>query len=472
MENCCLGAPSLCQFCLRSLQLSSGNKKGVNGNIKGALIFSNQQSDDFNLYGLTSLHERPRRGNRNQSDEVGFVHPSQFFKLNEEAGHSLPSSDSTADENSVFWNEDHKLGISTQVLLPLYKASKDAFMTANRQFKELNSTSDVSGAENSLCTSLSLDDSIESAIMKHSRALLLLSCDFGTAWHSRKIVVLEKHKLSSLLDELLLSALVLSYSPKSEYAWSHRKWVIKSISEKCSTLPEIVTKESELVEKIAEKSKMNYRAWNHRCWLVSYMTREQLLHELKRSRNWANLHVADHSCFHYRSLMLKILEDRCYEQEISSSGYSVEIYLLWKDELDWDEMLIKRYIGREALWLHRRFLSLFWIKHFLTDHTGLSGHGKQKTSMNNDFSVFMDNELHLLHSCSIIPDNSFDDYQAQAMHSATYMLWLIKQIPDSCRIELQEKLKTENLKALLNKVCPERSSTWDCLMGYVEASDH
>lgn len=123
-------------------------------------------------------------------------------------------------------------------------------------------------------------------------------------------------------------------------------------------------------------------------------------------------------------------------------------------------MLIKRYIGREvgdthllivtifsrftnylrpplsfhfcgihckqALWLHRRFLSLFWIKHFLTDHTGLSSRGEQKTSMNDDFSVFMDNELHLLHSCSIIPDNSFDDYQAQAMHSATYMLWLIK----------------------------------------------
>ncbi|KAL6278871.1 hypothetical protein ACE6H2_022472 [Prunus campanulata] len=363
-------------------------------------------------------------------DEVGFVHPSQFFKLNEKAGHSLPSSDSSADGNSVFWNKDHKLGISTQVLLPLYKASKDAFMTANRQFKELNSTSDVSGAENSLCTSLSLDDSIESAVMKHSRALLLLSCDFGTAWHSRKLVVLEKHKLSALLDELLLSALVLSYSPKSEYAWGHRKWVIKSISEKCSTLPEIVTKESELVEKIAERSKMNYRAWNHRCWLVSYMTREQ-------------------------QLMLKILEDQCCEQEISSSGYSVEIYLLWK-----------------ALWLHRRFLSLFWIKHFLADHTGLSSHGKQKTSMNDDFSVFMDNELHLLHSCSIIPDNSFDDYQAQAMHSATYMLWLIKQIPDSCRIELQGKLKTEHLKALLNKACPERSSTWDCLTGYVEASDH
>lgn len=31
-----------------------------------------------------------------------------------------------------------------------------------------------------------------------------------------------------------------------------RRWVIKSIAGKCSTLQEIVTKESELVEKIAE----------------------------------------------------------------------------------------------------------------------------------------------------------------------------------------------------------------------------
>ena len=80
-----------------------------------------------------------------------------------------------------------------------------------------------------------------------------------------------------------------------------------------------------------QRSKMNYRAWYHRCWLVSYMTTEQVrhiflillhstgssqvtflyllwslvnflqsLHELQRSKKWAGLHVADHSCFHYR----------------------------------------------------------------------------------------------------------------------------------------------------------------------------
>jgi isoleucyl-tRNA synthetase len=52
------------------------------------------------------------------------------------------------------------------------------------------------------------------------------------------------------------------------------------ISQSFSTLQEIITKESELVESIGERSKMNYRAWYHRCWLVSYMTIEQVNHSL------------------------------------------------------------------------------------------------------------------------------------------------------------------------------------------------
>ncbi|KAL6132496.1 hypothetical protein ACLB2K_064738 [Fragaria x ananassa] len=402
-------------------------------------------------------------------DEVGFVHPSQFVNLTEEAPSSSGSVSNVVclkDGTAVFWNREHKLGISTDVLIPLYKEAKRAMMAAIQQYEGLYSAFDVSGVE----SSVSLDDSIEGEVMKQSRAVLLVSSDYGTAWNFRKMVLLKKQELSMLLDELLFSALVLSYAPKSEHAWCHRRWVIKLIAGKFSTLQEIVTKEFELVEKIAERSKMNYRAWYHRCWLVSYMTTEQFLHELQRSKKWAGLHVADHSCFHYRrQLMLRILEDRCCKQESVSSSYNVTINQLWKEELDWDEMLIKRYIGREALWLHRRFLSLFWIKHFLTGHTDLPGDWKHKISMNNDFSIFMD---HLLQSCSIIPDDSFDDYQAQATHSATYMLWLIKQIPDSGGIELREKLKIKNLKTLLNNACPGRSSTWDSVLVYLETSDH
>ncbi|RXH82491.1 hypothetical protein DVH24_036832 [Malus domestica] len=157
-----------------------------------------------------------------------------------------------------------------------------------------------------------------------------------------------------------------------------------------------------------------------------------LLHELERSRNWASLHVADHSCSHYRIIMT-----------MSSYGQALSI------------LYYLRYMNVYSSMASSPLPFLFWIKHFITDHPGLSSHANN--SMNDDFRIFMNNKLQLLDSCSIIPDNSFDDYQAQAKHSATYILWLIK-------------LKTENLKALLNKACPERSSTWDSLQKSIETN--
>nr|GFB79041.1 protein prenyltransferase alpha subunit repeat-containing protein 1 isoform X2 [Tanacetum cinerariifolium] len=45
---------------------------------------------------------------------------------------------------------------------------------------------------------------------------------------------------------------------------------------------------------------MNYRAWNHRL-LVSYVPKTKVIDELVNHRDWAGLHVADNSCFHYRT---------------------------------------------------------------------------------------------------------------------------------------------------------------------------
>nr|XP_023870463.1 protein prenyltransferase alpha subunit repeat-containing protein 1-like [Quercus suber] len=288
--------------------------------------------------------------------------------------------------------------------------------------------------------------------------------------HEVKLVVSKKQQLSMYMGELLLAALVLSCSPKSDQAWSHRRWVIKSITGKCSALQEILGKESELVEKIAERSKMNYRAWNHRCWLVSYMTREQVLSLSQSTYNF--LHAdRDELGFPYLSqcnlqsilqwLILQILKDSKLEN--ASPGYSVEVSEVWKEELDWNEMLIKRYIGREALWLHRCFLSLCWMKQFATNLHDVSCHSKLKISTSNSFNSFIDNELHLLNSCSTVPDNDFEDFQAQATYSATYILWLTKQIPEFWS-EFQEKLTIGNLKTMLSKVCLERSFPWDSLI--------
>ncbi|KAF7845053.1 Protein prenyltransferase alpha subunit repeat-containing protein 1 [Senna tora] len=171
-------------------------------------------------------------------DELGYIHPSQFLLLYKESGISCNSSeeamgqsadriassveslhDTSNQENIYFWNRDHKLGISTQVLLPLYRSAKHAFMTSYKQYKASSNQSEKVGNSSSAILSC---DHLESILMRHSRSLLLLSCDFITAWNCRKYVLSKKNKLSMFMDELSLSALVLSYAPKSEQTWNHR----------------------------------------------------------------------------------------------------------------------------------------------------------------------------------------------------------------------------------------------------------
>ncbi|KAL6983153.1 hypothetical protein U1Q18_016548 [Sarracenia purpurea var. burkii] len=335
-------------------------------------------------------------------DEVGFIHPSQFVTLNEEAGGPLLSSVGTTHQSKdgvlgsrvskvnssemVFWCRDHKLGISTQVLLPLYGAAKHAFMAALERYKTHSNISvnkDASGRNMPICLSSSLDI-LESDVMKHSRALLLLSCDFGTAWNARGFQ----------------ASKAISNSPHYP----------------------------------------------------------QVLSELNKSRDWAQLHIADSSCFHYRTrLLLRLLEESWLKQNPSaSSGYNVDLCQVWKEELDWNEILIKLYMGREALWLHRRFLSLGWIKNFAADICDVSRQSDYKNTMNHEIGIFMDNEVELFYSCSTIPHNDFEDFQAHASFSATYILWLMKQISVSLGIEVEGKLAVQELKAVINKVCPEK----------------
>ncbi|XP_020551005.1 protein prenyltransferase alpha subunit repeat-containing protein 1 isoform X2 [Sesamum indicum] len=407
-------------------------------------------------------------------DELGFIHPSQFAALNEELhSSSEPASLLSAETRSnpvrdtsshtFFWHNEHKLGISTLFLVPLYNAAKDAFMDAYKRYSMLRGSQvkkDEKLDDNSLNSSASLMDIVETQVMKHSRALVLLSCDFGTAWNSRKLIVSKKLVFSVLMDELRLSALVLSCSPKSERAWSHRRWVIKMMAGNCSNLQEIVERESELVKTLAESSKMNYRAWNHRCWLVSYMSDSQVLLELQCSRDWAEVHVADNSCFHYRArLLLQMIENlRRNNKRGGLSGAEFH-----QEELDWVGMLIRRYVGREALWLHRRFLSLVWLKHLASDDQSISCHYCCRSSEICDISTFVKVELMLFSSCTIIPDNEFGDYQAQATYSAAYIMWLAKQMPMSFGVELQKSPQYEMLKPLISDI--GKSCLWDSMAG-------
>lgn len=158
------------------------------------------------------------------SDEVGFIHPTQFASFSEEV-HSSPSSSLSAADgmsetsksepvrdynyDNCFWHNEHKLGISTLVLVQLYRAAKDAFMDSYRRYRMLNN-SQVKKAgrvdENASMCSTTYLDTAEIEVMRHSRALLLLSCDFGTAWNSRYILTLPLWPMSIWLQ---ISVLVM-----------------------------------------------------------------------------------------------------------------------------------------------------------------------------------------------------------------------------------------------------------------------
>lgn len=70
---------------------------------------------------------------------------------------------------------------------------------------------------------------------------------------------------------------------------------------------------------------------------------------------------------------------------------------------------------------------MYLIKHMATHLLAVSCQSKPKASVDIDIDSLMDHELCLVHSCSTtIADANFEE--AQAIHSAAYMLWLTKVI--------------------------------------------
>ncbi|CAN6356853.1 unnamed protein product [Urochloa humidicola] len=373
-------------------------------------------------------------------DEVGFLHPTQFRSLGCGEDGDSASQQAPGFQHRYFWCRDHKLAICSEILPKLYRAARDAY------FKSRNALSQAA------------------RLMSLTKALLILCPDMLSAWNSRKMVLSEKHDFTKLKDELQLCALILSYSPKNESTWSHRRWVLKQVAEQHQDMAELVEKESVLVKEISERSKMNYRAWRHRCWLIPYMTRKQVLDELKKSTRWSELHVADNCCFHYRrSLLLSLLDSRVENREDSLSWDS-ETYLLWKEELRWNEMLVRRYHGRESLWNHRRFLSQWWIQQLLAVE-------ETCPSTTSQVDLFITQEIGLLSECLNDPADEFGESCVQAELSALYILWISKQVP-AVKGKLEERLHSLSivgLKDVLLRACrPEKRWLWMNLVGLAD----
>ncbi|KAH9291328.1 hypothetical protein KI387_043486, partial [Taxus chinensis] len=184
-------------------------------------------------------------------NEVGFVHPSQLATFHPLEGEdqiasfggnvqkstvgtrnisytgtskfplSVEGDTKTSRElsydRSVFWSGDHKVAISVQALFLLYKTAKSAYLSAYQWYKRLVGSSQheyylpyVRETESSSETAEEdrhpLDiEGVENELMNHSKVVVLLSCDYASAWNSRKQVISRKPLKEVYCTELRLS---------------------------------------------------------------------------------------------------------------------------------------------------------------------------------------------------------------------------------------------------------------------------
>lgn len=83
-------------------------------------------------------------------------------------------------DQTVFWNNNHKLAISIQALPQLYNAALRAYMDVNKSYKSPDKdSSDIASCGGDF------NNFLENELLKHTKALLILSYDFRSAWNSR-----------------------------------------------------------------------------------------------------------------------------------------------------------------------------------------------------------------------------------------------------------------------------------------------
>ncbi|CAK9227637.1 unnamed protein product [Sphagnum troendelagicum] len=462
------------------------------GKAQEASINSNEQAEDCSrrIEGQEVESELP---GYNSDDDSGEVEHGNGKLLYDEA---------------VFWCAHGKLAIAVPALAPLYKTAKAEFRVLQKQYAKVTeerceSASCCNGKEmdgriNRIksCLGLMKEErkaSLEKELMKYTRALVIVNCDFATAWNARKRILSSMAVCEdTLLAELQLASMVLSYGPKSEESWAHRRWVINHMISggvQQTTIDSVLKADSKLVELIAGRSTMNYRAWRHRHWLISQMSLSQVSAELEETKLWAQSHIADNCCFHYRRcLLLGILQGGASSfSESMKFPHSVHPSLsaalakkpqiaahLWMEELSWNEELIKHYLGHEALWIHRRFLlwgfghnsKIFWSSSATTvaESVVTVSFERQEESLERVMQLAA-KELQFADSCiAACGPDVMEDANRQCEFAASYKLWLLSLPGEKGEICKAVEPNLISIQNLLKEVIPHRQRLWDGLV--------
>jgi hypothetical protein len=200
---------------------------------------------------------------------------------------------------------DHKLGLSYEILKPLFAYSLIEFYALSRAVKK---------AERNLSDSVVADK-----MLRLTRAALLVKGDMPMLYSLRKTVLLENHTSQTIGDELAFLGVLFTRHPKSPSSWHHRRWCLKElyscrqlesgylVSGFATNLNLSATDlevELSICTKMSESYPKNYYSWMHRLWLTQFMNIAGLESEIIFTRTWLLSHTSDHSAANHRQQVI------------------------------------------------------------------------------------------------------------------------------------------------------------------------
>lgn len=224
---------------------------------------------------------------------------------------------------------------------------------------------------------------------------LLINPEMVTFWNMKRELV--ECDLLNMNKELQFVKIVLSNKPKSNEAFTYRRWLLKRLLNKFDanelTVPSNLL-ENELVATLyaAEKAQNNYHSWTHRIWCIENIAKRQsnvfniICDEFEWSANWISSHISEYSGFHYRQYIInlfktttpndsfniyynfivdcfKIVNTNVYHYFFGKQTKNIckhlnmnYLIILLYDLFNFLPKLSDFYTNHETFWYHRRFL--------------------------------------------------------------------------------------------------------------------
>ena len=176
----------------------------------------------------------------------------------------IPKKQTKVDDTEAVDLIEHKLGISSWALKPLFSHCLVEFFKIYHLVR--NKNTELTNGRN------------PEVIKSITRSIMIVKGDMPLALSLRKELI--ENGMITLDEELNLMKLIFQLHPKSPSLWQHRRWCICYNFDGCTDKVHFEDNqlqiELNLCSYLSDVYPKNYYSWVHRLWLLNYMDASQV----------------------------------------------------------------------------------------------------------------------------------------------------------------------------------------------------